>query len=69
MGFGDLSEILTDRGSQFTSKLTAELSKAVGITMVYTTADSKEENTIVERANREIMRHLRNIIMDKRAID
>jgi hypothetical protein len=69
MGFGDPSEILTDRGSQFTSKLTAELSKAVGITMVYTTADSKEENAIVERANREIMRHLRNIIMDKRAID
>ncbi len=37
--------------------------------MVYTTADTKEENAIVERANREIMRHLRNIIMDKRAID
>ncbi len=37
--------------------------------MVYTTADSKEENAIVERANTEIMRHLRNIIMDKRAID
>ena len=37
--------------------------------MIFTTADSKEENAIVERANREVMRHLRNIIIDKRAID
>jgi hypothetical protein len=69
MGFGNPIEILSDRGSQFTSKLTAELSKKVGIEMIFTTADSKEENAIVERANREVMRHLRNIIMDKRAID
>ena len=69
MGFGDPEEILVDRGSQFTSKLTAELAKEVGHTMIYTTANSKEENAIVERANREVMRHLRNIIMDKRAID
>ena len=69
MGFGNPVEILSDRGSQFTSKLTAELSKEVGIDMIFTTADSKEENAIVERANREVMRHLRNIIMDKRAID
>ena len=69
MGFGNPVEILSDRGSQFTSKLTAELFKEVGIEMIFTTADSKEENAIVERANREVMRHLRNIIMDKRAID
>ena len=37
--------------------------------MIYTTANSKQENAIVERANRETMRHLRNIVMDKRAID
>ena len=27
---------------------------------------SKEENAIVERSNKEIMRHLRNIIFDDR---
>ena len=69
MGFGDPSEILADRGSQFTSRLTIELANAVGHNLTYTTAGSKEENSIVERANREVMRHLRNIIMDKRAID
>ena len=69
MGFGDPEEILVDRGSQFTSRLTSELVKEVGQTMIYTTSNSKEENAIVERANREVMRHLRNIIMDKRAID
>ena len=37
--------------------------------MVFTTAGSKQENAIVERANREVMRHLRNIIMDRRAMD
>ena len=37
--------------------------------MVFTTAGSKQENAIVERANREVLRHLRNIIMDRRAMD
>lgn len=31
----------------------------------YTAPYSKEENAIVERANKEVMRHLRNIIFDK----
>ena len=69
LGMGEPSEILTDRGSQFTSRLTLELARRVGHTMIYTTANSKQENAIVERANRETMRHLRNIVMDKRAID
>ena len=37
--------------------------------MMFTTAGSKQENAIVECANREVMRHLRNIIMDRRAMD
>ena len=37
--------------------------------MIFTTAGSKQENAIVERANREVMRHLRNIIMDRRAME
>jgi hypothetical protein len=69
MGFGNTVEILVDRGSQFTSRLTSELAAAVGQKMIFTTAGSKQENAIVERANREVMRHLRNIIMDKRSID
>jgi hypothetical protein len=37
--------------------------------MIYTTAGSKQENAIVERADREVMRYRMNIIMDKRTID
>jgi hypothetical protein len=67
--FGEPAEILTDRGAQFTSLLTEQLAAVTGGRMVFTTAGSKQENAIVERANREVMRHLRNIIMDRRAMD
>ena len=67
--FGEPKEILTDRGAQFTSKLTEQLAAVTGGRMVFTTAGSKQENAIVERANREVMRHLRNIIMDRRAME
>jgi len=67
--FGEPAEILTDRGAQFTSLLTEQLTAVTGGRMVFTTAGSKQENAIVERANREVMRHLRNIIMDRRAMD
>ena len=67
--FGEPAEILTDRGAQFTSTLTEQMASMMGSRMVFTTAGSKQENAIVERANREVMRHLRNIIMDRRAMD
>ena len=67
--FGEPAEILTDRGAQFTSLLTEQLAAVTGGRMVFTTAGSKQENAIVERANREVLRHLRNIIMDRRAMD
>lgn len=38
----------------------------VGTDHHLTLAESKEENAIVERANKEVMRHLRGIILDKR---
>jgi transposase InsO family protein len=67
--FGEPKEILTDRGAQFTSNLTEQLTAVTGGRMIFTTAGSKQENAIVERANREVMRHLRNVIMDRRAMD
>ena len=41
MGFGNTVEILVDRGSQFTSRLTSELAAAVGQKMIFTTAGPK----------------------------
>ena len=35
---------------------------------IITTPNSKQENAIVERANREVMKHLRGIIYDERVI-
>ena len=67
--FGEPKEILTDRGAQFTSNLTEQLTAVTGGRMIFTTAGSKQENAIVERANREVIRHLRNVIMDRRAMD
>jgi hypothetical protein len=41
----------------------------VGSELVPTTAYSKVENGIVERANKEVMRHLCAIIFDRRVVD
>ena len=37
----------------------------MGVELAHTMAYCKEENSIVERANKEVKRHLRNIIFDK----
>ena len=56
----------TDSGSNFLSKLIAGLMERLGTDHFLTKAYSKETNGIVERQNKEILRHLRNIIFDKR---
>ena len=66
--FWSPEEIITDRGTQFTSDLATELYDALGVNKKFTMAGSKQENSIVERANREVMKHLKAIIMDSRVI-
>jgi hypothetical protein len=56
--------IQSDQGSQFVNELISELVKLMGITHLPTLAYSKEENAIVERANKEVMRHLRALVFD-----
>ena len=41
----------------------------VGTEHVKTMEASKEENSIVERLNREVMRHLRNLVFDRQVYD
>ena len=50
------------------SDLAQELFVLTNVRSIYTTPNSKQENAIVERANREVMRHLRAIIYDDRVI-
>jgi hypothetical protein len=59
-------QIVSDRGTQFVNALVNEYLKLAGITHVKTIAYSKEENALVERANKEVMRHLRAFIFDRR---
>jgi hypothetical protein len=63
--YGVPEEITHDGGSSFVNEIVQQLIKQVGSSSKIATAYSKEENPIVERANKEVMRHLRNIIFDE----
>jgi transposase InsO family protein len=56
--YGIPFEVISDRGSAFMSAIWEDMVKAMGVEHILTTAYSKEENGIVERANQEVMRHL-----------
>jgi hypothetical protein len=64
--FGTPIAIRSDRGSHFTADLMQELMGLCGIYHEKSIAYSKEENSIVERANKEVGRHLRAIFLDGR---
>ena len=52
-----------------TTKIISELSHYLGSDKIRTMAYSKEENSMVERANKETMRHLRNIVFNQKIRD
>jgi len=60
--FGTPSQLLSDNGSQNINEIITKLLLLVGIDHQLTLAYSHQENTIVERANTEVMRHLRAVI-------
>ena len=64
--YGVPTKLRSDRGSQFVNETIKDLLKLVGTEHELTLAESKEENAIVERANKEVMRHLRGIILEKK---
>jgi len=64
--FGVASFFRTDNGPGFNSEIIKELILLGGAEMEYSTAYSHQENAIVERANKEVLRHLRAIVFDKR---
>ena len=63
------SEILSDNGSHFVNELIKEFLTLVGVDHKLTVAYSKEENSMVERANKEVNRHIRHICFDRRTKD
>ena len=66
--FGNPAQIIHDNATQFENETVNEIIKLTGIEEIPTLAYSSEENAIVERANKEVMRHLRAIIFDKNII-
>jgi transposase InsO family protein len=67
--FGSPEVIHTDQGRTFHNELVTELVRLCGIEQSFTTAYSSEENGIVERANQEVLRHLRALLFDSRVHD
>jgi transposase InsO family protein len=63
--YGRPRNILTDNASQFRAQYEATLAQ-LGIANEKIHPYSHEENAIIERANQEIIRHLRNMLFDTR---
>ena len=62
--FNTPREIVTDFGSQFVNHMLTHFFDMTGIKHHSTIPYSKEENGIVERANKEVNRHIRNMLFD-----
>ena len=63
--YGTPLEILTDFGTQFENELWAHLANMNGIEKLASMPYSKEENSIVERANKEVVRYLRFLLLEQ----
>ena len=64
--FGIPSEMVSDNGTQFANELVQDLLATFDTTDAKIQAYSKEENGLVERANKEVNRHLRTLVYDKK---
>jgi transposase InsO family protein len=64
--YGTPMTIRSDRGTQFVNGIICQLLSLIQIDHELSLAYSKEQNVIVERANKEVMRHLTAIIFDRR---
>ena len=67
--FGRPLEILTDNGSQLKNAQVAEFVSLLKTEHLFTVAYSKEENGLVERANKEVFRYIRSMAYEKNARD
>jgi len=61
--------VRSDNGSQFTAKVVSDLLTLVGAERQLTIEYRPASNGIVERANAEVMRHLKSIVMERRVLD
>jgi transposase InsO family protein len=62
--FGYAHQLVIDRGSQFINEIITELLNILQIEHNLSISYSKEENSIFERCNKEVLRHLRAILLN-----
>ena len=67
--FGAPAQIRSDNGPHFSAEVFRELLDAVGVRHCRTTPYSSEENSLVERANKEINRHIRALTYDNNSLE
>ena len=63
--FGVPAQIMTDNGTQYANLLWEQLTLLMGSEKLESFPYSHQENSIVERANKEVIRHLRAILFDR----
>ena len=66
--YGTPTVLISDGGSQYVNAIIKDFSLLSGIHHHITLAYSKQENGIVERCNKEILRHLRAIIFEREVL-
>jgi hypothetical protein len=67
--FGTPLQILSDAGTQFLNELVDELLVILGPEKIEGLPGSKEENSIVERSIKEVLRHLRAFLQDSNVLE
>jgi hypothetical protein len=67
--FGAPSQPLSDRGSHFVNEVITEFTSLVGTQRCLTLAYSSQQNSIVERVNKEINRHIRSLTFEFNSIE
>lgn len=64
--YGPPAQLRSDNGAQYTARIIDELLRRVGATRQLTIEYRPQSNGLVERANAEVLRHLRAIVMTRR---
>jgi hypothetical protein len=64
--FGAPQTLRSDNGPQYVAQLIASLLTAMNVTASHSIAYRPQSNSIVERANGEVLRHLRAMVLDSR---
>jgi transposase InsO family protein len=64
--YGLPQRVLTDQGTQYCNSLITEFTELSGVQQLVSTPYNHSENGVVERANKEVNRHLRSILLDRR---